>query len=360
MLFIFYAEKQIPISQQQEAYMRNRKVQFLFLCICFVFLFRIGAFAQDGKTHKLAATAKTTHTGFFDSSIEPVLTVQSGDTVALSTMMLMEGDLKCGMTYEQLLAKRQGYVDKKMGPQTLTGPIYVQDAEPGDVLEVRIKMLVPAGCGVNYNLPGKLNIGGLPEDFPNGQIKTFTFNAAKTETVFSPGVIIPLKPFLGTMGVAPKAGEKRPAGVPDYFGGNMDLKELQTGATLYLPVSVKGALFSTGDAHATQGDGEVNVTAIETAMEEASLQFVVRKDMKLERPMAETPTHWIAMGYHKDLNEAVKIALRDAVSFLVKTKGMTPEDAYAFSSVAVDFRITQIVDGNKGVHAMIGKALFKK
>jgi acetamidase/formamidase len=166
--------------------------------------------------------------------------------------------------------------------------------------------------------------------------------------------------LIASMGVAPKAGEKRPAGVPDYFGGNMDLKELQAGSTLYLPVSVKGALFSTGDAHAAQGDGEVNVTAIETAMEEATLQFVVRKDMKLERPIAETPTHWIAMGYHKDLNEAVKIALRDAVSFLVKTKGMTPEDAYAFSSVAVDFRITQIVDGNKGVHAMIGKALFKK
>jgi len=162
------------------------------------------------------------------------------------------------------------------------------------------------------------------------------------------------------MGVAPKPGEKRSTTIPEYFGGNMDNKELVAGTTLYLPVQVKGGLFSTGDAHAAQGDGEVNVTAIETAMEEAELQFIVRKDMKLERPMAETPTHWIAMGFHKDLNEAVKIALRDAIQFLVKTKGLTPDDAYALASLAVDLRVTQIVDVNKGIHAMIPKAVFKK
>jgi len=140
----------------------------------------------------------------------------------------------------------------------------------------------------------------------------------------------------------------------------MDNKELVAGTTLYLPVNASGALFSTGDAHAVQGDGEVNVTAIETAMDEAVLQFVVRKDMKLERPMVETPTHWIATGYHKDLNEAVKIAVRDAIQFISKTKGLTPADAYTLSSLAVDLRVTQIVDGNKGIHAMIPKAIFKK
>jgi len=132
------------------------------------------------------------------------------------------------------------------------------------------------------------------------------------------------------------------------------------GTILYLPVSVEGALFSAGDAHAVQGDGEVNITAIETAMEEAVLQFIVRKDMKLKRPMGETDTHWIAMGFHKDLNEAVKITLRDAIQFISKTKGLTPEDAYSLSSLAVDLRVTQIVDGNKGIHAMIPKAIFKK
>jgi acetamidase/formamidase len=162
------------------------------------------------------------------------------------------------------------------------------------------------------------------------------------------------------MGVAPKPGERRPAGVPDYFGGNIDNKELVAGTTLYLPVQVKGALFSAGDVHAAQGDGEVNLTAIETALEEGILRFLVRKDVKLVRPMGETETHWITMGFHQDLNEAVKIALRDAIQFLVRTKGVTPNDAYALCSMAVDLRVTQIVDGNKGIHAMIPKSIFTK
>ncbi|MBI5966551.1 MAG: acetamidase/formamidase family protein [Deltaproteobacteria bacterium] len=317
------------------------------------------AMGQSSKVHKLVATPQTVHTGFFDSTIPPVLTIDSGDTVALSTMMLMDGKLRCGMTIEELMATRQTYVDRKLGPITLTGPIYINGAEPGDVLEVRIKRLVPINCGVNYHLPGRMNLGGLPEDFPNGQFKTFQLDLWKMEATFAPGIVIPLRPFLGAMGVAPKPGEKRPTAIPDYFGGNMDNKELAAGTTLYLPVNVKGGLFSTGDAHAVQGDGEVNVTAIETAIEEGILQFIVRKDMKLERPMVETPTHWIATGYHKDLNEAVKIALRDAIEFISKTKGLTRDDAYALCSLAVDLRVTQIVDVNKGIHAMIPKALFK-
>jgi acetamidase/formamidase len=328
-----------------------------------LFLFLLGgcaAMSQGGKTLSLKATPQTVHTGFFDGTIPPVLTINSGDTVNLNTMMLMDGQLRCGMTLEQLLATRQSYVDRKVGPHTLTGPIFVKGAEPGDVLEIRIQKLVSANCGVNTLYPGKMNLGGLPEDFPNGQIKTLQLDLQKMETIFAPGIVIPLKPFLGVMGVAPKLGEKRPAAIPDYFGGNIDNKELVAGTTLYLPVNAAGGLFSTGDAHEVQGDGEVNVTAIETAMDEAVLQFVVRKDMKIERPMVETPTHWIATGYHKDLNEAVKIALRDAIQFISKTKGLTPEDAYTLSSLAVDLRVTQIVDGNKGIHAMIPKAIFKK
>jgi acetamidase/formamidase len=156
-----------------------------------------------------------------------------------------------------------------------------------------------------------MGIGGLPEDFAHGQIKTFRLDREHWETAFAPGITLPLAPFLGVMGVAPRPGERRPAAVPDYFGGNIDNKELREGANLFLPVSVPGALFSAGDAHAVQGDGEVNVTAIETALEEAALQFVVRKDMRLERPLAETPTHWITMGFHPDLDEAAKIALRE-------------------------------------------------
>ena len=326
-----------------------------------LFLFGGGtALGQSGKTHTLKASPQTVHTGFFDATIPPVLTIDSGDTVVLSTSMLMDGQLRCGMTLEELIAKRQTYIDRKMGPHTLTGPIFVNGAEPGDVLEVRIKKLIPINCGVNYHFPARMNIGGLPEDFAVGQFKTFQLDVQKMEATFAPGIVIPLKPFLGVMGVAPRPGEKMPAAVPDYFGANMDIKELVAGSTLYLPVSAKGGLFSTGDAHAVQGDGEVNVTAIETAMDEAVFQFVVRKDMKLERPMVETDTHWITTGFHKDLNEAVKIALRGAIQFISKTKGLTPDDAYALCSLAVDLRVSQIVDGNKGIHAMIPKAIFKQ
>ena len=315
---------------------------------------------QGGKLHRLVATPRTVHTGFFDSGIPPVLTIESGDTVNFSTMMLMDDQLRGGMTFEELLALRQGYADRKVGGHTLTGPIFVAGAEPGDVLEIRIGKLVPIEFGVNYHLPGHMGIGGLPEDFPRGHFRSFRLDKERWETVFAPGIVLPLAPFLGVMGVAPKPGERMPAAIPSYFGGNIDNKELREGATLFLPVSVPGALFSAGDAHAAQGDGEVNVTAIETALEEAVLQFVVRKDMRLERPVAETPSHWITMGFDPDLDEAAKMALRDAIRFLVEGKGFAPDEAYAFASVAVDLRVTQIVDTNKGIHAMIPKRPFRQ
>lgn len=312
-----------------------------------------------GKTHRLLATPQTVHTGFFDSTIPPVLTIASGDTVNLSTMMLMDNQLRGGMSFEELLALRQNYAERKVGGHTLTGPIFVTGAEPGDALEIRIGRLIPIEFGVNYHLPGHMGIGGLPEDFPRGQFKTFRLDRTRHETAFAPGITVPLAPFLGAMGVAPRPGERMPAAIPGYFGGNIDNKELREGATLFLPVSVPGALFSAGDAHAAQGDGEVNVTAIETALEEAVLGFVVRKGLRLERPRAETPTHWITMGFDPDLDEAAKIALRDAIRLLVEVKGLTPDDAYALASLAVDLRVTQIVDTNKGVHAMIPKNLFR-
>ncbi|MBP1720133.1 MAG: acetamidase [Deltaproteobacteria bacterium] len=315
---------------------------------------------QDKKTYRLIASPKTVHTGFFDAALPPVITIESGDTVVMNSLMLMDGQLHCGMSLDELITARQFYVDRKLGPHTLTGPIFVQGSEPGDVLEIQIQKFILADCGVNYHFPGKLGIGGLPEDFPNGQIKAFHWDLEKMETIFAPGIVLPLKPFFGVMGVAPRAGEKRISSIPDYFGGNIDNKELVAGTILYLPVQVPGALFSAGDAHALQGDGEVDVTAIETAMAEAVLEFFVRKDLKLERPMAETPTHWITMAFHPDLDEAAKIALRDAIQFLSTSKGLSRGDAYALSSLAVDLRVTQIVDGNKGIHAMIPKTIFKQ
>ena len=314
---------------------------------------------NSGKIHRLIASPQTVHTGFFDAALPPVLTIESGDTVVMNSMMLMDSRLRCGMSLEELIAARRYYVERRLGPHTLTGPIFIQGAEPGDVLEVRIQKFLLADGGVNYHFPGEMGIGGLPEDFPDGQMKSFKLDLERMETIFSRGIVLPLKPFFGVMGVAPRPGEKRTSSVPDYFGGNIDNKELVAGTTLFLPVQVPGALFSAGDAHAVQGDGEVDVTAIETAMDEAVLEFFVRKDLKLERPMAETPTHWITMGFHPDLDEAVKIALRDAIRFLSKSRGLTQDDAYALSSLAVDLRVTQIVDGNKGIHAMIPKTIFK-
>jgi acetamidase/formamidase len=288
-----------------------------------------------------------------------VLRIESGDTVVLETMMLMEGGLRPGIGLDELMEVRRRCGERFGGPHTLTGPIHVAGAEPGDVLEVRVEELVPVRHGVNYHLPGAIGMGGLPEDFPDGAVRTFELDARRRRIEIAPGVSVPLRPFLGVMGVAPRQGERKPAAHSDYHGGNIDLKELTVGARLFLPVWVPGALFSTGDAHAAQGDGEVNVTAVETAMKKAVLRFVVRKDMKLERPLAETATHWITMGAHPDLDEAVRTALREAVAFIARTYGLAREDAYAVASVAVDFRVTQIVNGTKGIHAMIPKAAFR-
>ena len=314
---------------------------------------------EAGKVHKFTATPANIHNGMFESTVPPVLKIDSGDTVVFNSLMLFEGKLKAGMTFDDVLALRKSVMDRKLGAYALTGPFYVNGAEPGDVLEVRIKRIVPGDYGITYNYPGDMNRGGLPEYIKDSYIKTVPFSKDKKTAEFKPGVVFPLKPFFGTMGVSPKPGEQKNSGVPDYFGGNMDNKELGVGTTLFFPVFAKGALFMAADAHGAQGDGEVNITGLETYIEEAEFQFVVRKDFKLERPMAETATHWIAMGFHQSLDEAMKIALRDSIDFLVRTKNLTKNEAYAVCSSAVDFRVTQVVDGNKGVHAMIPKDIFK-
>ena len=194
----------------------------LIVLLMLLFLFLLGgcaAMSQGGKALSLKATPQTVHTGFFDGTIPPVLTINSGDTVSLNTMMLMDGQLRCGMTLEELLATRQSYVDRKVGPHTLTGPIFVKGAEPGDVLEIKIQKLVPASCGVNYHMPGKMNLGGLPEDFSAGQFKTLQLDLQKMETTFAPGIIIPLRPFLGVMGVAPNVNDRHNRATDDRRNG---------------------------------------------------------------------------------------------------------------------------------------------
>lgn len=309
--------------------------------------------------HTFVATPENVYKGRLESTIPSTLTIDDGDTVIFNSIMLFDGKLRAGITIDELLVLRQGILDRNCGTYTLTGPFFIKGAEPGDVLEIRIKRIVPGDYGVTCNYPGNLGRAALPEYIPDGFAKTVYFSKDKKSAEFKPGIIVPLRPFFGTMAVSPRPGESAAAGVPGYYAGNMDNKELVAGTTLYVPVNVPGALFMAADAHGAQGDGEVNITGFETYVEEAEFEFIVRKDMKLERPMAETPTHWITMGFHESLDECLKIALKDAIDFLVSQKRLTKNEAYALCSVAVDFRITQVVDGNKGVHGMIPKDIFR-
>jgi acetamidase/formamidase len=224
------------------------------------------------------------------------------------------------------------------------------------VLEVRIrkiKLAIP--YAYNGFGPGR---GYLPDDFPYSKTKIIQLDEQKNVAHFAPGIDIPLHPFFGSMGVAPPEAAGRFSSNPPWImGGNMDNKDLVAGTTLYLPVHAAGALFEVGDGHAAQGDGEVDITAIETSLI-GTFQFIVRKDMHLKWPRAETPTHYITMGFNDDLNASATLAVREMVDFLVTEKHLTRDDAYQLASVAADLHITELVDGNKGVHMMIPKSIF--
>ncbi|NBS60117.1 MAG: acetamidase, partial [Betaproteobacteria bacterium] len=238
----------------------------------------------------------------------------------------------------------------------LTGPIYVEGADSGDVLEVRI-LSIDLAIPYAYNSFGPTS-GFIPEDFKYAKTRIIPLDKAAGVAHFAPGIDIPLRPFFGSMGVAPpKAMGKLNSAPPGIHAGNLDNKELVAGTTLFIPVHTAGALFEIGDGHAAQGNGEVDITALETSLR-GRLQFVVRKDLKLTWPRGETPTHWIAMGTDKDLVIATKTAVRQAIDFLVTMKGLSRDDAYMLTSTACDVVVTQLVDGNVGVHVMIPKTIF--
>jgi acetamidase/formamidase len=316
------------------------------------------------QTHHLKPTPKTVSWGFYDAAAAPVLRIRSGDTVEVQTLITssperLEQALVPPADVE--LALRDIYrevTDKGPGGHILTGPIFIDGAEPGDTLEVRIKKI---DLQIPYAYNGFSPRGGvLPEDFPRSRTKIIPLDAKRMVARFTEGVEVPLRPFFGSMGVAPPASAGRiSSGPPGVHAGNLDNKDLVTGTTLFIPVHAKGALFAVGDGHAAQGNGEVDLTALETSLS-GTLQFVVRKDLHLRWPRAETPTHYIVMGLDRDLNQAAKLAAREAVAFLTAEKGLSPDEAYMLSSVAVDFNITQLVDGTKGVHGMIPKAIFTK
>jgi acetamidase/formamidase len=248
--------------------------------------------------------------------------------------------------------------DRGPGGHILTGPIYVEGAEPGDTLEIRILKI---DLAIPYAYNGfRYGAGILSEEFPYARTKIIPLDRARMVAHFAPGVTIPLHPFFGSMGVAPPPAIGRYDSTPPTFiGGNMDNKELVAGTTLFLPVFDKGALFEVGDGHAGQGNGEVDVTAMETSLT-GTFQFIVHKATHQAYPRAETPTHYIAMGFDDDLSIAAHKAVREMVEFLVASKGLSRDEAYMLTSVAGDADITEVVDRNKGVHVMLPKAIFTK
>lgn len=317
--------------------------------------------AAQTTTHTLKATAETVVVGYYDAKQAPVLRVKSGDTVRMETLGVGNPEtlMRAGLPREQVEPMK--FEVEKANPgkrgHYLTGPIYVEGAEAGDVLELQIKA-VDLAAPFAYNGMGANGV--LAKEFPESKRRIIPFDLKRKVALFAPGVEVPLRPFFGSMGVAPPVEKGRiSSGPPGIHAGNLDNKELVAGTTLFIPVHVPGALFWAGDGHGAQGDGEVDQTGLETSLN-GTFRFVVRKGKSLKWPRAETPTHWIAMGIDEDLNEATRIALREAVDWVAAEKGLTREDAYMLASVAIDLHITQLVDGTKGVHAMIPKAIFTR
>jgi acetamidase/formamidase len=322
--------------------------------------------APDGaaRTHHLNATPKTVAWGHYDAKTPPVLKIKPGDAVEVHTLItnsptrLERAGLPPGQVEQALRDIHKEVTNKGPGGHILTGPIFIEGAEKGDTLEVRIEQ-VKLALPYAYNAFGPRS-GTIPEDFPRSKMRIIPLDELKMIARFADGIEVPLRPFFGSMGVAPpEASGRINSAPPGIHAGNLDNKELVAGTTLLIPVHVPGALFQVGDGHAGQGDGEVDITALETSLT-GTLRFFVRKGAHLNWPRAETPTHYIAMGIDKDLDEAMKIAVREAVDLIVAEKKLDRDDAYMLCSVAVDFRVTQVVDGTKGVHAMIPKAIFKK
>jgi acetamidase/formamidase len=319
--------------------------------------------AASPQKYTLKATPKTVAWGYYDASAAPVLRIHSGDSVEFETLLTNSptGLEKAGLRPEQVQQSlRDIYkevTDKGPGGHILNGPVYIEEAEPGDTLEVRIQK-IDLAIPYAYNAFG-INRGFLPEDFPYRKMRIIPLDRDRMMAKFAPGIEIPLHPFFGSMGVAPPEAYGRiDSAPPGIHAGNMDNKELVAGTTLYLPVHARGALFEIGDGHAGQGNGEVDITALETSLT-GTVQFLVHKGTQQKYPRAETPTHYISMGFHQELYEATRIAVREMIDFLATEKKMSREDAYMLISVAGDVDITELVDGNKGVHVMLPKAVFK-
>src|SRR3984893_2837106 len=319
--------------------------------------------AAAPATHRLEVTPSTVAYGYYWSEAAPVLRIASGDIVDVDTLLTNTpaGLAKAGVPDEKIQQSLKTIVDevtgdrKGPGGHILTGPIYVEGAEPGDVLEVKILSI---SLPIDYGYNGCK--GFLPENCePDAPAKILRLDRKQMTAEFAPGIVIPLRPFFGSMGVAPAPEAGRvSSNPPGRHAGNLDNRELVAGTTLYIPVFVRGALFEIGDGHAAQGDGEVDQTAIETSLR-GRLQLTVRKDMKLKWPRAETATDYISMATDPDLSVATRSAIQEMVDFLVAEKKLTKHHAYELVSIAGNVAVTQLVDKpNFGIHVRLPKRIF--
>lgn len=310
--------------------------------------------------------------GYFGADVPPVARVKAGNIVEIQTVSTSgisqkdpESFFKSNNLPLDQHAKEVIDIMKNVKPEPsgirghmMTGPIYIEGAEPGDSLEIRILDLpLRSTYGVNSVWPGG---GGIPDAVSSRESFVYRYDKKKNTASFMEGIEIPLRPFMGVMALSPPPEVGRVSSIPpDFFGGNLDIKHLIKGTTLHLPVSVPGGLFTTGDCHSAQGNGEVSGVAIEASLTLVA-QFIVHKGKTIKQPFAETPTHFIAIGLDPDLDKAMKNALTEAVNFISKELGFTFNQALSIASTGVDFEISQVVDRTLGVHAMIPKSIFTK
>jgi acetamidase/formamidase len=335
------------------------------LLICGALVWGLAMPKALSAEYTLIPSPATVHIGNFNAALKPALTINSGDRVTIETATQIDpadvdqsGAVSPSVVPEYVRTIYREVKDRGPGPHILTGPIFINGAVPGDVLEVRIEQInLAVDYGYNTQRP---YTGALPDEFPGFFRRVISINREAKTAQIAPGVVIPLtQPFFGTMGVAPLPAMGRiSSGPPGVHTGNIDNKDVRAGATLYMPVYAPGALFSVGDGHAAQGHGEVDLSAIETGLR-GKFQFIVRKDLKLTWPRAETATHWVVMGLNPNLEEAMKMAVRETIAFITQRfPKLSREEAYMIASIAVDYHVTQVVDGTKGVHGMIPKAIF--
>jgi acetamidase/formamidase len=318
--------------------------------------------AASPTTHRLEATPTTVAYGWYDAAATPVLRIASGDIIDVDTLLtntpagLQRAGLPADQIQESLKAIVEQVPKEQRGPggHILTGPVLIEGAEPGNVLEVKILSI---DFAIAYGYNGCR--GFLPENCAPNSTRIIPIDKNTMTAAFAPGIVIPLHPFFGSMGVAPPPDAGRiSSNPPGIHAGNLDNKALVAGTTLFIPVHAPGALFEVGDGHAAQGDGEVDQTAIETSLR-GRLQLTVRKDLKLTWPRAETATEYISMGTDEDLTKATKIAIQEMIDFLIAEKKLDKVSAYQLTSIAGNVAITQLVDGKVGVHVKMPKAIFK-